>query len=985
MNTRAIFGRLSLVSLMSLLILSAGVDAASESTSQKRAQIDLPGGLCLHIGLGSGSRTIKLCRDGKFLVHGLDASTTVVTKVQKMIAARGAYGLIQVEHFAGAELPYYDHTITKVVLEKQGTKKIAIKEIYRVLRPGGQLIAGRTQATQAALTAAGFKDVKQTGGEWVGIKPWPTQMDDWTHFRHGPGRNPVSKDTLVGVSNSVRWIMGRTGQGSMMLSSNGINLYVSRSRVYARDSFTGLPLWDGTRIDGKLKPVATDTHLYAAQGDKLVAIDLSTGKVAQTFKSAGAAPRDLVIIDQKAIVSDESKTVWAVDLKTGNILWKYDCASPHNMVAGDGHVYFIQGNVRRASDVALVSLALADGKVIWAKSGAGYSFASKSKQSAYANGMIAYEISTYSDTGKGNSVHVVNAKNGQLVKERNFTPGMTHKKQANAFIVGNEVRVQQGRSFQTIVSKGKTSRAVSVGTGHCFTGVATPRFFIHGEMNFTDLRTGKYYANRITKGACGGGTGTPGYVPANGLLYSFPKHCVCFPMLEGYAAFASIGKRKPSRENRLTKGTAKAPAKAELELDIWPMYRRDATRSSGTAMKISDKPLQLWQANVIYGKLYNYRNPPKSASKPKPLPGPIATEWSRNPYSGGVISAPVIANGIVAIAIPDRHRIDALNAHSGKKQWSFTANGRIDSAPTIHKGVCMFGTRSGYIYGLNAKDGKLLWKLRATPFDRRIVAYGQLESSWPVAGSILIHNDLAYATAGRHPLADGGVQVIAFKPSNGYIKWRGAATDTGITRGYNRQGLDFDYFDHLVLDGSTIAMSRWQFHPTTGQTKLNRTSGFFKAGSTAVQAPRGFWKYGYPNNRRRTEGELLAYHGDSIFGIHKGKLFRRDFNYQKPIADKWFSEYEEGKSKHAFDRLAAGSKWSVAAPGQVQAMLVAGDRLLLVSKDKLKIYDTQNGKQVGEQAAAQPIPDGLAAAYNNLYLSTRDGRVICYQGGGSKR
>ena len=61
------------------------------------------------------------------------------------------------------------------------------------------------------------------------------------------------------------------------------------------------------------------------------------------------------------------------------------------------------------------------------------------------------------------------------------------------------------------------------------------------------------------------------------------------------------------------------------------------------------------------------------------------------------------------------------------------------------------------------------------------------------------------------------------------------------------------------------------------------------------------------------------------------------------------------------------------------------DRLFLVSKETLKIYDIENGKQVGEQKAAAPISDGLAAGYNNLYLSTQDGRVICLMGGGSGR
>ena len=50
-----------------------------------------------------------------------------------------------------------------------------------------------------------------------------------------------------------------------------------------------------------------------------------------------------------------------------------------------------------------------------------------------------------------------------------------------------------------------------------------------------DLQTGEVDANRITKAACGRDAG---WFAAHGLIYVTPKHCVCWPMLRGYAALA---------------------------------------------------------------------------------------------------------------------------------------------------------------------------------------------------------------------------------------------------------------------------------------------------------------------------------------------------------------------------------------------------------------------------------------------------------------
>ena len=82
---------------------------------------------------------------------------------------------------------------------------------------------------------------------------------------------------------------------------------------------------------------------------------------------------------------------------------------------------------------------------------------------------------------------------------------------------------------------------------------------------------------------------------------------------------------------------------------------------------------------------------------------------------GGKLTAPVVAGGRVFVASVDTHTVHALDGSSGRTVWSFTAGGRIDSPPTIYRGLVLFGAADGNVYALRAGDGKLVWRFRAAP------------------------------------------------------------------------------------------------------------------------------------------------------------------------------------------------------------------------------------------------------------------------------
>ena len=140
---------------------------------------------------------------------------------------------------------------------------------------------------------------------------------------------------------------------------------------------------------------------------------------------------------------------------------------------------------------------------------------------------------------------------------------MNHTRQARAMFAGDDIWILHGGKKNTATKEGTKRTAIQVsslnpatgevvktfpaGLAHCFPPVATPRYVFAGVLDMTDMKTGDVVANRITKANC---SRENGWVPANGLIYTTPKHCTCWPMLRGYVAMAPAS---PTRDNVVKK------------------------------------------------------------------------------------------------------------------------------------------------------------------------------------------------------------------------------------------------------------------------------------------------------------------------------------------------------------------------------------------------------------------------------------------------
>ncbi len=169
------------------------------------------------------------------------------------------------------------------------------------------------------------------------------------------------------------------------------------------------------------------------------------------------------------------------------------------------------------------------------------------------------------------------------------------------------------------------------------------------------------------------------------------------------------------------------------------------------------------------------------------------------------LSAPVVAGRRVLAAGTDTGQVVALNAVTGEKLWSVLLGSRIDTPPTLYRGLALVGCHDGWVYALRAQDGQLAWRTRVAPWERRLVAFGAMESVWPAVGNVLVHDGLAYATAGRTSDSDGGVAIVALDPATGIQRWA-KCIGPGALR----------LTDILVLRDGLVGWRYLKFDPKTG-------------------------------------------------------------------------------------------------------------------------------------------------------------------------
>ncbi len=1052
--------RCMVVSAVSVALLMCSSARAERSAEDILKASGIKGGLVVHIGCGDGKLTAALRAGDSYLVQGLDADPANVEKARARIQSLGLGGKVSAAVFDGQRLPYVDNLVNLIVMRDTGCE-VRDEEIERVLAPGG-----------AAVTLDSFSF----------SKPRPDEIDEWTHYLHGPDNNAVSHDTVVGPPRCLQWISDpvygrhhdRLSSVSAVVSAGGRLFSIedrapalsialpAEWRLVARDAFSGVTLWElpigeweSTQTRFRSGPVQLSRRLVAVgdrvyvtmnYGGPLSCLDAATGATLKTYEGTKGVDEILYIDGTLYLVATgvggaQDRRILSVSVSNGEILWENKdgparSVLPATLAVGQRCLFFHDGQ-------AVVAIDRKAGQVVWRQP-----LPSVPKRPSWLSPTVVFHDGVvlcgdravdYPDEWKQNPVllsgmlqhgglglvSALSADDGEVLWQDEAAEcfhgavdvfvidglAWVSRGPARFFfertrpifdqMLGQDFYIENvtGRDLRTGEVKKTIDAAEAFTLSHhhrCYRNKATERYIIMGRtgIEFINLADGPSLRNCWTRGAC-----QYGVMPANGLLYTPPHPCACYnaSKMNGFFAYNSRKEAAWTDESidRLSKGPAYADSgsplstlRSSLPTD-WPTFRHDNARSGCGGVPVADRLAVAWRSDLC-----------------------------------GKLSAPTSADGKVFVSAINRHTICALDLDTGKELWSYITGGRVDSPPTYWKGRVYFGSVDGSIQCLNASDGKLAWRFFAAPQQASIVAWDQLESPWPIAGSVLVRGGAVYALAGRSSNLDGGMYFIKLDARTGEPQLTkqiyNRDPDTGRQA---EEQIDDLYMPGLLYDvlsskgGSIFAReARLSLDGTMAdepQEHLYSVGGFLDDtwwhrfymvyGTRFKNGPGG----GLGRAGGAPFGRLLVCDGKHVYGY--GRVSNNRYHLFCAAAGAVKSPPSpKAKSKDARrgKTAPAGKIWSDAKyPMMVRAMILAGasdaenpnaGRLVTAGPPVtafattevlrgeqgglLGVVDASTGKSLSQVSIeAPPVFDGMCAARGHVVLSLSSGAIVSFK------
>ncbi len=129
---------------------------------------------------------------------------------------------------------------------------------------------------------------------------------------------------------------------------------------------------------------------------------------------------------------------------------------------------------------------------------------------------------------------------------------------------------------------------------------------------------------------------------------------------------------------------------------------------------------------------------------------------------------PVLLGGLVIVGCSHNDAVIAFDEETGEERWRFFTNGPIRFPPVTEAGRVYVASDDGHLYCLDLA-GRLNWKVRGGPSERKVIGHDRLISVWPVSSRPLVSAGKVLFAAGHWPLE--GIFIHALDASTGERIW----------------------------------------------------------------------------------------------------------------------------------------------------------------------------------------------------------------------
>jgi len=419
------------------------------------------------------------------------------------------------------------------------------------------------------------------------------------------------------------------------------------------------------------------------------------------------------------------------------------------------------------------------------------------------------------------------------------------------------------------------------------------------------------------------------------------------------------------------------PASAE-----WSTYRSDSHRSGVSAENLKLPLVETWGH--------------KAAHPPRPAWPDMSARldvYRKIPLGPTVVfdrAFHVVAhNGSLYFGSSADDHVYCLDAATGVTRWSFCTEGPVRLAPTVADGKVYAGSDDGCVYCLAAADGRLLWKHRIGPADRRLPGNGRMMSLWPVRCGVVVEDGTVYVCAGLFP--SQGTYLCALRAEDGSELWKRKVdisaqgylvasserlfVPTGRTPPhiYNRE------------DGTQVAA-----FPGGGQQRSGTPEG---GGSFAVLVDdqllhgggeKGGIQVTSANSRANllwTSGLRVVASGPVVYILRHDRLSALDraryFELTRLQRKKTKTPADEKRIAELTADKTSWLKWETPCRTAYEVIL-AGETVFVGSDNRVVAYHANDGKELWAG-----IVDGkaysLAVCNGRLFVGTDKGAIHCFQ------